>query len=671
MTMTMPAGEPAPALGPDATKRPPARSIALVALPLGLILAVGLALRLAGITHGQPFISADEWIVGKGAMHVLTARTWNVTYYYYPTLLTYLLVPVAAVLHVVGHVPLTQTSAGLDRVEALPAEFPIFLAGRLLVALLGLATILVSFESARRLVGPRVALVGAAVVAFSGLLVFNSQYLVTDVPSALMAALALLAAIIAWQRRSLRWVLGSALLAGLAASTKYNVGLVVVVAVLAWASLVPWRRIAGEWRTGAVAGRPGRLLRGLEWRTAILIPIMAIVGLVVATPAVILAPGLIRQYLQLQAAAYQIDASPLVLPSLGYNLQYLSDSGLGPVASILVLVGLVRMAVRHRPPDLFVLVFGLAYLALMSAPPLHFSRNLCPLIPFAGIAAAEAAGFLVEAVRAAVARPGAVPAASRRLAVGVAAAVLALALVNPLGVGVAATSELAKTDTRVRAFDWLEANVPAGTKIARDGYTPVLTGPRFVAQSIWPLAVHDIAWYRSHGYAYLVLSDYSYGRLPPESAQGQVFSAMLALPSSSGRPGSGCDRPDDRHRSAVADREVSGHGELARLRGVRPGGLPVPGRPGAQQRPIVVPAPEGGLRAAVEGADGRPVLGPRRRAGGPPVAALGGPRSVAVPDLSRRPLLGRQVALQDGRQCQLPVDGAGWRGRRLPPPPAR
>ena len=529
MTAPSPAS-PAPAEGPGRTKAGVrSGSALLVGAPLALILALGLGLRLAGITHGQPFIAADEWIVGKGAMHVLTARTWNVTYYYYPTLLTYLLVPIAALLHVVGNVPLTQSSPFLDRAEALPSEFPIFLAGRLLVAVLGLATVLVSFESARRLVGARAALVAAAVVAFSGVLVLNSEYLVTDVPSALMAALTLLAAIIAWQRRSLRWVLSSALLAGLAASTKYNVGLVVVVAVMAWASLVPWRQLAAGW-TAPAAGRLGRLLRALEWRTAVLIPVLAFVGLVVATPAVILAPGLVRDYLQLQASAYQIDSAPLLLPSLGYNLQYLWDTGLGPVASVLVLIGLVRFVVRHRAPELFILVFGLAYLVLMSAPPLHFSRNLAPLIPFAAIAAAEAARFLVQAVRAAVPEVSGGTTRSRSLATGAAVAVIVVALLNPFGRGVAATSELAKTDTRVLAYDWLEANVPAGAAIARDGYTPVLVPPRFAVQPIVPLTDHDIAWYRTHGFAYIVLADYSYGRWPPGSAEAQAFSAMLALP---------------------------------------------------------------------------------------------------------------------------------------------
>lgn len=507
-----------------------ARATLLIGVPLGLILALGLGLRLAGIAHGQPFIAADEWIVGKGAMHVLTARTWNVTYYYYPTLLTYLLVPIAAVVHVVGNVPLTQSSVFLDRTETLPAEFPIFLAGRLLVALLGVATIVVSFESARRLVGARAALVAAAVVAFSGVLVLNSQYLVTDVPAALMAALTLLAAILAWQHRSLRWVLVSALLAGLTASTKYNVGLIVVVTILAWASLIPWRQLAGEWRARPEKGRIGRLLRALEWRTAVLIPVLAIVGLVLATPAVILAPGLIRTYLELQASAYQINSSPLLLPSLGYNLQYLWETGLGPVVSILVIIGLARLVVRHCPPDLFVLAFGLAYLALMSAPPLHFSRNLAPLIPFAAIAAAEAARFLVDAVRSIVPDAGQAAARRRQVAAGLAAVVIAVALVNPFSRGVAATSELAKTDTRVLAFDWLEANVAAGVGIARDGYTPVLIPPHFMGQLIWPLALHDVAWYRSHGFGYLVLSDYTYSRLPPGSAEGQAFSAMLALP---------------------------------------------------------------------------------------------------------------------------------------------
>jgi hypothetical protein len=495
---------------------------------------VGLALRLAGIAHGSPFISPDEWIVGKGAMHVLTARTWNVVYYYYPTLLTYLLVPFAAVLHAVAHIPLTASAIGIQLEEALPSEFPIYLAGRLLVALMGTATIAVSFESARRLVGIRGGIIAAALVAFSVVMVDNSQYLTTDVPSAFIAALTLLAAIVAWERRSTRWILVSAFLAGLAGSTKYNVGLVVIVAVMAWVSIVEWRAVGTAWRVAEWPNRWGLLVTAVRLRTLVLIPVVAIVGLVIATPAIVLDPGLILRYLRLQVTAYGVGTSASLLPSLGYYLQYLWDTAFGPVACILVALGTVRLLARRRPPELFILVFGLAYLILMSTGSLHFQRNLAPLVPFAAIAGAEAGDLLIDAMialerRLASARPSA-SSVSRRAAVAVAAVAVAAMTFNPLAIAVTASGELVKLDTRVAAYQWLEANMPNGERIARDGYTPVLVAPRFDGHIYWPLGEHDPAWYRSQGFAYLVLSDTVYNRAPQGNPLFADYSALLNLP---------------------------------------------------------------------------------------------------------------------------------------------
>ena len=175
-------------------------------------------------------------------------------------------------------------------------------------------------------------------------------------------------------------------------------GLVVIVAVMAWFSIVEWDGVGTAWRVAERRNRWGLLAAAMRLRTLVLIPVLAIVGLVIATPAVVLDPRLILQYLQLQVTAYGVGTSAGLLPSLGYYLQYLWDTGLGPVACILVALGAVRLLARRRPPELFVLVFGLAYLILMSTAPLHFQRNLVPLVPFAAIAGAEAGDLLIDAM---------------------------------------------------------------------------------------------------------------------------------------------------------------------------------------------------------------------------------------------------------------------------------
>jgi hypothetical protein len=195
-----------------------------------------------------------------------------------------------------------------------------------------------------------------------------------------------------------------------------------------------------------------------------------------------------------------------------------------------VATGTVRLVVRRRAPETFVFVFGVAYLILMSTPPLHFSRNLVPLVPFAAIAGAEAGDLLIDSLIALVRRVAGSSSIPRLAAVTASVVLVAVMASNPLAIGLSASGELVKPDTRVVAYEWLENHLPTGTRVARDGYTPVLVAPRFDGELYWPLAQNGVAWYRSHGFAYLVLSDYVYLRVTPGDPLFADYSAMLSLP---------------------------------------------------------------------------------------------------------------------------------------------
>ena len=100
--------------------------------------------------------------------------------------------------------------------------------------------------------------------------------------------------------------------------------------------------------------------------------------------------------------------------------------------------------------------------------------------------------------------------------------------------------------------------------------------------------------------------------------------------------------------------------------GFRPEADPVPRRPRREQRAGLVPAAQGRVRAAAQGAarGACVALDERVRARGIPLRA--DPGAVAVPDLPRRPLLEGQVAVQDERRrraspgsARAPSDGVG------------
>ena len=146
-----------------------ARALAVIAIVL-----VGAALRVTGIGFGDPFVyHPDEWIIAGPAMTMAATGDWNPHTFFYPSLLVDLEALVAGALHAIGGGTLATGQPWLFENEIAADQFGYVLAGRLIVAILGTATILVVFETTRRLVGVAGAL-AAAIMAGARYLIASS-----------------------------------------------------------------------------------------------------------------------------------------------------------------------------------------------------------------------------------------------------------------------------------------------------------------------------------------------------------------------------------------------------------------------------------------------------------------------------------------------------------------
>ena len=107
------------------------------------------------------------------------------------------------------------------------------------------------------------------------------------------------------------------------------------------------------------------------------------------------------------------------------------------------------------------------------------------------------------------------------------------------------------------------------------------------------------------------------------------------------------------------------------LHRLRARGHPVPGRPRRQQRPGLVHAAQGRLRAPAQGTARAVVRRPRRGVVRARHPARRRSRPIALPHLSRRAVLQGQVAVQDPHLGVVPVGGARRRRavRKLRPIP--
>jgi hypothetical protein len=130
-----------------------------------------------------------------------------------------------------------------------------------------------------------------------------------------------------------------------------------------------------------------------------------------------------------------------------------------------------------------------------------------------------------------------------RLQWSIAALLLVLAAVPPLAQSIRHDLLLSRLDTRTLAKQWIEANIPEGSKIAVDW--PVHTPPLSTSEKAVPyseklfdvfdvggagLSQHSNDWYRQQGFDYLIASSYIYEIPlihPDQNTQRRVFYATL------------------------------------------------------------------------------------------------------------------------------------------------
>ena len=223
------------------------RTAALIAICLA-----ALAVRLLGLGYGLPAIyNPDETPILNRALAFAKGDP-NPHNFLYPSLYFYAVFAWEVLFFAAGRVVGLFDSLGAFQREFFTDPSRLFLAGRVLTALCGTATVIAVYAFGRRLYGLAAGLAAATFYAISPIAVRDAHYIKLDVPVTLLVALthAVLARIVvdpAYAARRTSWMLAG-VLAGLAVSTHYY-AIFVVVAVAA-AAAADLRR-SGSWQTSA------------------------------------------------------------------------------------------------------------------------------------------------------------------------------------------------------------------------------------------------------------------------------------------------------------------------------------------------------------------------------------------------------------------------------------
>jgi hypothetical protein len=491
------------------TAKPVERSFPLVArrpllahgwLTLSLLAAVlvlALGLRLSGLSWSLPWaFHPDEIFYVDQAQDMLKFGDPNPKYFRNPSLPTYLLAGELLATRALGDAagPLADTTISAH------------LLARLNSALIGSASVVIVFAIGASLFNRWVGMVAALLLAVSFLHVRDSHYGVNDVPATGLLLVSVYAAARVMREPRFRWYLLAGLSGGLAASTKYNMGFFFVPLVVA-------HLLRGERATRPRTRSPALALAAVA----------GLVGYLAATPYTVLDA---RRFWEDFLVQYRFgDSRWLGQPLEPVPLLYLTTllQGFGAVPLALALVGLLLACRQQLRAAAVLLAFPMAYLLFLLPKALFFPRFALPLLPFCSLLAAYAASKLVGRLQ-----------PEWRL-IGI-ATLLTAAIAQPLANDLLHNRLLLEKDTRVLANEWIQGNLPPGSRLKIEDYSlrdssthsrmhiPNTAGLRIERFEGSPEA-DNARYFAERSVQYVVTSSFAYERYllePPSPSQQEA-----------------------------------------------------------------------------------------------------------------------------------------------------
>jgi 4-amino-4-deoxy-L-arabinose transferase-like glycosyltransferase len=443
------------------------------------VLAVAAWLRFWNLTAELPYaISADEPQIVEHAVTILRTGSFHPHFFDYPSLYIYVQFLVALGRFLMG--------ASLGQYAGLSAfdSIDLYPWARACSATLGVVTVAVTFVVGRHY-GKETALAGATLLAILPTHARESHFALVDIPLTLLVTVTWLATLRALAAPTIKAFVLAGAVSGLAAATKYN-GAVSVMLPLAAA-------------VGAARGPRFAV------KAAAAICCAALVCFVIAAPYSVLdLPAFLDRFATLNREYFvPRSAEPSWLQYLKHLRVSFQWPGLLLVAAGIVLAcHQVTRGPRRMIWLLPLLIIGANYW-LISSRTIVYARYLLPMAPalclLGGLAFVDVSRRLIAW------RPGW---PSTTLVIGLAGLIVTAPLANTVAFGWG----LGRPTTQREAYEWLHSHVPRGTPLAiEDG---VLRMPMsfYPVKEVKRLTDVPLATFRATGIRYLIASSDDFAR---------------------------------------------------------------------------------------------------------------------------------------------------------------
>jgi 4-amino-4-deoxy-L-arabinose transferase-like glycosyltransferase len=474
------------------------------------IFVLALFLRFYGISFGLPYeyhVDEDQYVRQAATMG---SSGLNPADWFNPPFYKYLLLAEYGSLYLFGKALGWYTSTADFGAQMTLDPTWLYLLGRGTSALFGALTVLVTYFIGVKAYSRIVGLFSSALMAVAFLPVRESHFAVNDAAASFFITTALLGAVGITKNGTIRWYLLAGVASGLGFATKYHALAVVVPVILA------------HFLSPDISFRKPRLDKLLFFFT------IATISAIVVSPYFFFSyQELLRDMIALSNAGqsgflWEID------PDGGY-LFYLKTLmwGMGwPLGSFAILAAIVAPFRRNRI-DFVLLSFPWLVFLYLGSQEMFFGRFMLPVIALMIIVSIS---LLVEissrVIRHSLWRKAAL------------LSMLIILSIQPFAASIRFNSLITKEDTRAIAKEWIEQNLPEGTRVAMDWHfhcPPLSTMDRPIANSsktyhVWMpefgvgtgLVDNSLDWYRQNGYEYLVACSSLYNLVAMDKEQNQA-----------------------------------------------------------------------------------------------------------------------------------------------------
>lgn len=395
-----------------------------------LILFLAFFLRVWGIGFGLPYLyHADEPIVVNHAL-AYGSGDFNPHFFKIPPLVSYLVFICYGIFYLLGRgVGIFKSLADFEGLFLHDPTFFYLLARLIFGAVLGTASVWLLYQLIRRHFSEKLAVVTASFFAVAFLHVRDSHYIYLDIPLLfVMIAFFFLAFRIAEERGNFRQNhLAAGALVGLAVATKYN-GVVLTVPYVLSSFLAP--RKGNRWLGGMLAAL------GAAFAYTILNPFT---------------------WLDIHTFWREITQQASATGRTGFlhPLTYSLNGGIGPIALTVAVGGFGMGFWKREKKRLILLSFLISYYFLLAMKSQPYDRYALPLVPFALFFAGD---FSIKLA-------GKFPKKSRNAWLGFLVFVTAF---PPFAKSILTDKIFTQKDLRTEMKEWVEAAIPAGSRLALD-----------------------------------------------------------------------------------------------------------------------------------------------------------------------------------------------------------